>query len=553
VSDADIVDVQISVTSAGPTRPGFGTGLIAACRVRWGVTADRVRSYTDLPAMVADGFIAADPAYQMAAAMFSQEPRPERVKVGLRSLPCTQVIELTPSAPAAGEEYSVTVNGAVATYTADGTPTVAEVCTGLATAITAAGAADVDAIIATGASTAGTQTLTGTSLDGVIGGRLMAQPRALALVLSSHADWNATTITVTGKDGAGRTITEDFAVPDNGNATVSGSKLFARITQVSIPAQAGTGGTFTLGVRTRVTADGSSTTKIVCTATTAGELVDYSGLSSNLSLFNATTDPGIATDLAALRLADSDWYGLVLDSNSKAESLAAAAWAEPLKVLFVAQTADTASKSSGSTTDLLYLLKDAAYTHAPGFYHPAVATATSWFAAGAMGDRFPDDPGSDTWAFKTIAGVAAYALTDTEQSAILAKNGTVYVSVAGVPATQGGKVPSGEWIDVIRFLDWLRVNMRLDIIALLLANKKIPYTAKGIDLVVGAVRGRLNAGSTDGGTGGIDAEQPIRVTAPKLAAISATDKRNRLLPNVQFSCVLAGAIHAVQVRGSVTE
>ncbi len=553
MSESDIVDVQISVTSAGPTRPGFGTALIAAAIVRWGVTADRVRSYSDLPAMVSDGFIAADPAYQAAAAQFAQNPRPPRVKVGSRLLPFTQVIELTPSAPAAGEQYMATVNGATATYTADGTPTVAEVCTGLATAITAAGAADVDAIIATGASTAGTQTLTGTALDGVIGGRLMTTPRALSFTFSSHTDWDATSITVTGKDGAGHTITEAFAIPNNGNATVNGSKLFARVTQVSIPAQTGTGGTFTMGVRTRVTADGSSTTKVVCTTTIAGDLVDYSALSSNLSLFNATTDPGIATDLAAMRAADADWYGLVLDSNSKAETLAAAPWCDAAGVLFAAQTADTAAKSSGSTTDVLYLLKDASYTHAPPFFLSRVATSDGWLASAIMGSRFPDDPGSDTWEFKQLAGVAVDSLTDSEQAALAAKNASYYVRVAGVPATQGGKTPYGEWIDVVRFLDWLKANLRADILALLLANKKIPFTQKGIDRVVGAVRGRLNAGSTNGGTGGIDAEQPITVSAPKVADVSATNKRNRLLPNVQFGATLAGAIRAVQVRGSVTE
>lgn len=115
-------------------------------------------------------------------------------------------------------------------------------------AATDAAAADVDAILATGgASTAGVQTLTGASLNGVIGTGTMFPPRNITFTFNSHADWDATTAVVTGKDADGATITEDFAIPNGGNATVTGTKLFASVSQIVIPAQTGTNGTFTVG------------------------------------------------------------------------------------------------------------------------------------------------------------------------------------------------------------------------------------------------------------------------------------------------------------------
>lgn len=114
--------------------------------------------------------------------------------------------------------------------------------------VAADSATDVDAIIATGASTAGVQTLTTTALDGAVGDDLMRLSRNLTFTFSSHADWDATTITVTGKDAFGEYLTETFAVPNGGNATVTGNALFSQVDSVSIPAQAGTGGTFTMGV-----------------------------------------------------------------------------------------------------------------------------------------------------------------------------------------------------------------------------------------------------------------------------------------------------------------
>ena len=113
-------------------------------------------------------------------------------------------------------------------------------------------AADADAIIATGGSTAGVQTLTTTSLDGVIGDDLMRVARNLTFTFSSSTDWDATTITVVGKGAGGEYLTETFAVPNNGNQTVTGNALFSQVDSVSVPAQTGTGGTFTMGVGSKL-------------------------------------------------------------------------------------------------------------------------------------------------------------------------------------------------------------------------------------------------------------------------------------------------------------
>ena len=53
--------------------------------------------------------------------------------------------------------------------------------------------------------------------------------------------------TVTGIDADGDPMSEDFAIPNGGGATVTGAKLFAKVTSIAIPAQSGPGGTFTAG------------------------------------------------------------------------------------------------------------------------------------------------------------------------------------------------------------------------------------------------------------------------------------------------------------------
>jgi hypothetical protein len=109
-------------------------------------------------------------------------------------------------------------------------------------------AADVDAIIASGASAATEQTISGTGLTGVVGDDVMYPARTLTLVLSNHTDWDATTAVWTGKNEYGQSVTENVAIPNGGNGTVTTTGRFSQVTSLYIPAQTGAGGTFTAGV-----------------------------------------------------------------------------------------------------------------------------------------------------------------------------------------------------------------------------------------------------------------------------------------------------------------
>lgn len=108
-------------------------------------------------------------------------------------------------------------------------------------------AADPDGFITTIASAATAQTLSGASLDGVVGQGEVWPPRNVTLTLSSHADWDATEAVVTGIDEDDRVIQETLLIPNGGNVTLTGVKHFRKVTSLYIPAQSGTGGTADLG------------------------------------------------------------------------------------------------------------------------------------------------------------------------------------------------------------------------------------------------------------------------------------------------------------------
>ena len=550
-----IADVSVTATTSTQTRAGFGTALIAAYKVPW-TSGARVRSFGSLTAMRTAGFLTTHPAYQEAKSAFAQTPAPPRVKVGRRTRAFTQIVNLTPAAPvsaSAAETYTAEIDGLTATFTSDATPTVAEVRTGLAAAIN--NLADPDAIVTSRASPTGTPLeLTTTGLNGAVGAGAISPPRALTLVVDAHADWDATVATVDGLDVGGNVVSDTFTIPNGGDATVTGAlgTHFAKVTKVTIPAQTGAGGLFTVGTRAPVTAAVVSS-DVVCTAPIAGELHSFECITSNLTMGDATADPGLEDDLDELLAADPDWYGLALDSNSRAEILVAAAWAEAQKRFFAYQTADSACGDPSVTTDVMSRLKAAAYSYSLGFFYPAIAASDGWLAAGALGKNLPTDPGSATLAFKTITGVTRRAVSDAFIAAIITtpdstgKNGNLYLDFNGTNGTFPGMMAVGEWADVVRGLDWFRSDVKARFLAVQLANGKVPFTDNGTDLFRAAVVASIKAGIKSQ----LFAASPVfTVTATPVAETSALDRSARRFNGISYSAPLAGAILYTEAAGT---
>lgn len=285
---------------------------------------------------------------------------------------------------------------------------------------------------------------------------------------------------------------------------------------------------------------------VITITATAGALVDITFDNAHTTFQDFTTDPGIATDLSAILAADANWYGLLLDSEGDAEVTAAAAWTESNKKLFVFNSSDS-NIATSAVNDLFSTLKTSSYARTVPLFSGTqllACGAASWLAG-----RLTPAPGADTWAFKTLPGIPADTLTDSQVSFVEGKNGNVYTTLAGVPLTRFGTASSGYFADVTRFVDWLTATLQTSIIGILANNAKIPYTDKGVQVVVSTVKGVLQQGVDAGGLASTPA--PI-VTAPLVANVSSANKMSRLLPNVSFSGTLAGAIHTVQITGTVS-
>jgi len=261
-------------------------------------------------------------------------------------------------------------------------------------------------------------------------------------------------------------------------------------------------------------------------------------------------DPGVATDLAAIALENSSWYALYTLYNSKLYAIAAAGWIESAGLkIYVCESQDTNSITTAVTNgELLDTIKTNAYARTLGFYHPSPANMAG---AALLGRCLPIDAGSVTFFGKTLAGVAPVNLTATHRQNLTDRRASSYETVAGVNITFGGQVGSTTtgFLDVRRDLDWLQDDMSKAVFGMIVGANKVLFTDAGIAMVETEVRGSLKR-ATDRG---ILAENPaFVVTVPAAADVDSGNKAARTLPNVKFSGTLAGAIHKVQLVGTVS-
>jgi hypothetical protein len=264
---------------------------------------------------------------------------------------------------------------------------------------------------------------------------------------------------------------------------------------------------------------------------------------------DTTADPGIATDLASIRTnvdGNDEWYCALIDSSGEAEITAMAAAIEPLLKIFLGSSFD-ADVITAVDTDLFSVLQALNYARTALVWNetPDEGPECAW-----AGRSLPFDPGSITWnLLSNISGIAASELTPSELTYLAGKNGNRFVEIAGQTVPQEGKMIGGEWIDVTRGIDFCQARLEENIFGRLVNLPKISFTDLGIAVIEAEVAGVM---SLCVGQGIFTADPAPTVTVPLAADVDANDRANRLLPDVNFSAQLAGAIHQVEVNGVVT-
>lgn len=269
------------------------------------------------------------------------------------------------------------------------------------------------------------------------------------------------------------------------------------------------------------------------------------GVTGNLQNTATTPNNSVANDLSAAALADQDWYCALLTSRTKLDIMTAAAWIETRRKIFLACNADADVKTN-TAGNVAAELKAKGYSRTSYFWSADQANGPE---AALAGRCLPLAAGSETWKFKDLVGITPDIIDDTTLNNFKLNNVNNYRTFAGFSMTAEGQVAVGEFIDVIRFVDQLQAWIEEEVFRLLVSVDKVPFTDPGLAKIENVVTAQLNRGVSVGGLAAFP--KPVVVT-PKVADIAVADRAARIAKTFTFTATLAGAVHFVEVNGTVS-
>lgn len=183
-----------------------------------------------------------------------------------------------------------------------------------------------------------------------------------------------------------------------------------------------------------------------------------------------------------------------------------------------------------------------------------------------------DEPGTSyTSMFKRLrrisvediptADVAAITGTTPHLSTATATGhiGNVYVDIGGVPQLYGGQTLTPYvFIDEIHFRDWLTVRTEEQILGVLTNNNKVPYTAKGMAMLTGAVDVVMGQAKRNGSLAE-DIDEATGLYQPAytideidIFSVPEAQRKARIAPAIRVDFRAAGAVHYAAVRYNVS-
>lgn len=256
-----------------------------------------------------------------------------------------------------------------------------------------------------------------------------------------------------------------------------------------------------------------------------------------------STDEPTATWLNDVDNVNKDWRQLIVVNNSETPTAINAIMAKvdglDDKMYFADLKVDdsTTLSVSGIKRTVLFYVTDAQYPSPSA----ALVGATAGLPAGSV-----------TYKNMILKGIAPQSLTDTAMESIHSKGGITFVTKAGDNVTSEGKVAGGEYIDVIDAQDYIISNLKYRTQKLLNTSPKVPYDNNGIAMLQSICVDVMN----DAYGNGIiatneDGTPAYTVNYAMREEVSDTDKQARRYVGGQFSFVLQGGVHTVEITGEI--
>ncbi len=261
----------------------------------------------------------------------------------------------------------------------------------------------------------------------------------------------------------------------------------------------------------------------------------------------------------ALKDADkqADFHGVYVIAPTADDLSAVATWVEANEKLFAYEF----------TTDENPLTDYANFARTMAMYSGSAEGGVtpeynSYVALSWLAYNYAMTPGTETWANEPIAGFTPSAISAATKKSFKDACVNLLLRYANKVITIGGKVGADEWIDTIRFRDYLKNEIQMAAFNVFYVNDKVGFTDPGIAKIESAVNSVLLANqSTETVERGIapdsyDSDGNLvpgyTLTVPNASDFTEAQRATRVLTGIEWSARLTGAIHCAEINGVLT-
>ena len=224
----------------------------------------------------------------------------------------------------------------------------------------------------------------------------------------------------------------------------------------------------------------------------------------------------------------NDWFTLTMTDNSTETLTRISKWVTANdKLLF-------------STTQDIGLLATIESANTAIGYHEE---EEDFFAEGLASNMAMALPGSITAKFEEIQGSLPSNITLTELNQLHQDNGFSYIRSKGRNFVSEGKMSDGTYIDITLGSYFIKFRLEEALFLLAMNNGKIPYSDKGIAMIVAEVETIMKTATRQGIILEEDGMGVYKIEALRRNEMLKNDIANRVYDGVSVTAVVAGAIH----------
>ena len=280
---------------------------------------------------------------------------------------------------------------------------------------------------------------------------------------------------------------------------------------------------------------------------------------------------GVETPLEAVAVMSDRsavWYGVTFASGimpTTQQYLDVAAYIEGVDLdrMFFITTQDAGVMDSADVANIAIDLEALAYKRTFLLYSGSNAYAAVSACAREFSVNFNANKSTITLMYKTMPGVTAEVITESQAQTLKARKCSVFVEYVNDTAIiQYAAMASGHFIDEIHGLAWLKDAVQNAVYNLLYQSKtKIPQTDAGQNQIVGVISGVLREAVNNGliaagqwnadGFGQLSRgdylENGFYIFTQPMALQDQSIREQRIAPPIQVAIKLAGAIQECDI------